>query len=128
MWWEQWRSSLVTTRSDLWQHWPASRRRAGGGRHHEASGREFCFRRMTLADDVAGVVDLACVDELRRNSGAETAGRVQLLRVSETSGVETHTHHAVSHVQSWLSGGSWCRAACGKFTPSRQHARSVIFP
>jgi hypothetical protein len=38
-----------------------------------------------------------------------TAGRVQLLRVSETSGVETHTHHAVSRrsrVRAWLSGGS----------------------
>ena len=34
-----------------------------------------------------------------------TAGRVQQLRVSETSGVETHTHHAVSRVRAWLSGG-----------------------
>lgn len=46
---------------------------------------------MTLADDVDGVVSLAYVDELTRDSGAETAGRVQLLRASEASGVETHT-------------------------------------
>ena len=51
-------------------------------------------------DDVVGVY-LASRWSLRgTNSGADCG----LLRVSETSGVETHTHHAVSHVRAWLSG------------------------
>lgn len=63
---------------------------------------------MTLADDVDGVYLAwwwrASSAKHTRDPGL-TAGRVPLLRVSETSGVETHTHHAVPHVQSWLSGG-----------------------
>jgi hypothetical protein len=64
---------------------------------------------MTLADDVDDGVYLACVvDELlapnTHTHPGLAAARVQLLRVSERSGVETHTHPAVSHVRAWRPG------------------------
>lgn len=100
-----------------------------------ASGREFLLE---AHDPCAGwrlmMMSAECTLRRgwihRRNSGAEMRVACNWLRVSETSAVETHTHHAVPHVRAWLSGGlrSGLHVARGPdFTKQSSQQRSLRY-